>query len=53
VDSAVQSDALANCYESEARPLSYQLKLVIWIGATAASWAVVIGFGRLALALLP
>lgn len=52
-ESATHSENLAACYEAEARPSFDYPKLIVWIGATAASWIVVIALWRLAAMLIP
>jgi hypothetical protein len=47
VDSALQPELLASCYEAESRPSFDLPKLLVWIGSAAASWALVIGLGWL------
>lgn len=53
VESAVRSDALVGRYTTKAQSSFDYLKLFAWIGVTLASWALVIGLGRLVLSLIP
>jgi hypothetical protein len=53
LDSAAQSETLTLSLDTPAQPSFDYLKLLAWIGATAASWVVFIALGRLVFDLMP
>lgn len=53
MESAARSDTLVGGYTAKPRSSFNYLKLFAWIGATLASWGLVVGLGRVILTLIP